>query len=610
MATRRVIADSDDESGDEDPPSPDRPGIMGPPEVEPLSPQRDPSSSGARNQPSDSTDQSFFASVYDEQQSRAAQQSQLVEHIIRQSQRASRSSGEASLPAGAWDVPSSPEGAEKETSAKSSRGKNEKSYGKRRRGSKAASSPAAAKIFMGDDGSSASIDYNANAHNDTAKKRKVSLHDSVPQEASTTANFYIAQSNLTTMQKLEYQKVSVPRNSYPGLPGSLNNNQKSSGMTTIAYSTPSRYASSSGPPLPWERSPAPEHEPGDSNIIDITSSPDIIAAGHDFIEEAAVETTYEKTHSGLDEVESATADSTPKAPQKKKGKKRLKDTQEEDELDQDELGDPEVRKDRKRRRSEQNPQIDSSAAHESIEDIDLVPNLQEEPPVDDVREPEEFPADVPATEPPPPDHAPEPSIPEVQPAPQPKKRGRKKKQPVSEEAVVDEQAAPVPIAEIQPEPEKPKKKRGRPRKSDTEKAEKVAAVEPKADSTSKSHEDDIQRDELASEETPVNKGKLKTKKTAKQADVLDEATNEQVTDEGGRTSPLKEISRNSRTPSEKSKSLDEKPEDAGPDQNLTPNQAVPSKPTPASTPSQPKVPYRVGLSKRSRITSLLKSIKR
>lgn len=332
MEHRRVIADSDDEDVEENPPSPVREDIMDPPEVEPLSPHRKASSSGtpgAHNQQSDSTDQSFFASVYDEQQSRAAaQQSQLIEQIIRQSQKASGSSGEISLPAkgkgrkanassatsvtspvvlsrpgnqpslfsegasnittprksapGAWDVPSSPEGAKSAKGAKGSRKKNEKSYGKRRRGSKVVSSPAAAEIFMGDDGASGDVVQNAGTLSEmlapshpvdlspqpAAKNREVSLHDSVPQETATVANFYIAQSNLTTMQKLEYEKVRLPQNSYPGLPGTLND-QKSSGMTTIAYPTPSRYASSSGPPLPWERSPAADPQPGNSDIIDV-----------------------------------------------------------------------------------------------------------------------------------------------------------------------------------------------------------------------------------------------------------------------------------------------------------------------------------------------------
>ncbi|XXG96983.1 hypothetical protein Hte_003276 [Hypoxylon texense] len=675
MAHRRVIADSDDEDGEGNPPSPDREDIMDPPEVEPLSPHRKPSSSetpGTQNQQSDSTDQSFFASVYDEQQSRAAaQQSQLIEHIIRQSQKASGSSGEISLPAkgkgrkanassatsvtspvvlsrpgnqpslfsegasnittprrsapGTWDVPSSPEGAK---SAKSSRRKNEKSYGKRRRGSKVVSSPAAAKVFMDDDGASEDVIPNPGTPSEmlapsnpvelppqpAAKKRRVSLHDSVPQpqETATVANFYIAQSNLTTMQKLEYEKVRVPQNSYPGLPGSLNN-PKSSGMTTVAYPTPSRYASSSGPPLPWERSSAadPEHE--NSNLIDITSSPDVMAAGHDYVKGPAADTTHIETHETLDALELPNEDSTPKGLPKKKGKRRLQNTQDEDELGQDEPWDSDIRKDHKRRRSKQ--KINSPDLREGGEDIGLIQSPYGEPPGDETHGADESTVDIPATAPPPPTIAPEPSIPEVEPTPQPKKRGRKKKQPMNEGAALEEQISTVQPGEAQPEIDKPKKKRGRPRKSDVEKPETVAAPELEAVFTPKACEDDTQRDELASEKTPTTKGQSKMKKSKKKQthvqEEIDESGNEQV----GDMSPLKEISHNSRTSSQKSTPTDEVPGEADLDQNLPPNQPAAKavstpKSTPTPTPSQPKVPYRVGLSKRTRITSLLKSIKR
>ncbi|KAI1781200.1 hypothetical protein F4818DRAFT_398323 [Hypoxylon cercidicola] len=677
MVHRRVIADSDDEDGD-NPPSPAGEDIMDPPEVEPLSPHRKESSSGtsgAHNQPSDSTDQSFFASVYDEQQGRAAaQQSELIEQIIRQSQKASGSSGEISLPAkgkgkkpsassatsvtspavlsrpgnqpslfsdsasyittprksapGAWDVPSSPEGAKSAKSVKSSRGKNEKSYGKRRRGSKVVSSPAAAEIFMGEDGASKEVVHNVGTHNEmpalnlvepspqpAAKKTKVSLHDSVAQEAATVANFYVAQSNLTTMQKLEYQKVNAPQNSYPGLPDPLNT-QKSSGATTIAYPTPSRYASSSGPPLPWERSPAADFQPGNSTVIDITSSPDVIAAGHGYAEEATGDMTHMETSVVLDEVGASNGDSIPKGPRKKE-KKRSKDAADEDELVQDEPWGSDIRQDHKRRRSEQNTNLPN--AHEGDEDIELITNPHDEPFRDEIHGSDEFILDIPATEPPPPTYVPGPSIPEVQPTPQPKKRGRKKKQHVSEDTALQEQTSTVQTVETQPEPDKPKKKRGRPRKSDTEKLDAVAVPEPEAISTPKPYEDDTQRDELASEKPPIDKGKSKMKKTKKKQapaqQEIDETMNGQAIDEDRDVSPLKEISRNSRTSSQKSTPTDEVPEKAGSDQNLPPNQPVAKaastpKPTPTATPSQPKVPYRVGLSKRTRITSLLKSIKR
>ena len=179
-----------------------------------------------------------------------------------------------------WDVPSSspPE------SAGSSRGmgKSLTTYGKRRRGNLTLSpGTASTKIFNNgiDDGQddplqTAEDEGTGNArHRDDGfvapsplpprKKPKISLYDATAQSATT---FYIAQSNLTTMQKLQYQKVSVPANPPDGMAGSAAN-PKSSGVTTIAYSTPSYYAAaSSGLPLP---STAPKHPDDSTEVIDV-----------------------------------------------------------------------------------------------------------------------------------------------------------------------------------------------------------------------------------------------------------------------------------------------------------------------------------------------------
>ena len=385
MPPRRVVADSDEDS-DEDDFSPVRYAAAERPDTEPLSPllqqqprprvpeqQRSPSpvdqlladtagavdgrqrrdsrSSSSGNHVSDQTDPSFFANVYREQQQgvvllhqqqQKQQQSRLVENIVRQSQKASASSssGEVSLPAkgkkgknkvleepssgtdvtspfvfkkplgnqvslfdddgatqvttprksagagaadGAdlWDVPSSPPG-----SAESSRAKKKPltTYGKRRRGNNTALSPGSAgsKIFnTGEDDAlgveATNITHRGGGDDDgfvapspmpPRKKPKVSLHEAAAQSPTT---FYIAQSNLTTMQKLQYQKVSVPANPYDGMAGAATpaNNPKSSGVTTIAYSTPSYYAAaSSGFPLP---STEPQAEGTPAEVIDVSA---------------------------------------------------------------------------------------------------------------------------------------------------------------------------------------------------------------------------------------------------------------------------------------------------------------------------------------------------
>jgi len=330
MARRKVIADSEDEDEGDDIEMCGAEGDICPPEPEPLSPHHRPSSPAAAEslrEESDVTDPSFFARLYNDHQSLAAQQSNLIENIVRQSQRASASSGDVSFPtkskgrnanpssgtnvtsplalnrsqvhkklfgdgasefttphrsvAQEWEVPSSPEGETVSHATKDTRGK-PKTYGRtRRRESKQPSSPAAAKITAARE-TAHNADFEESDVNHqlpedqyielppppTVRARKISQHHTA---VSDTANFYIVQSNLTTMQKLEYQKVNTSTNGYGGLPGSLVHH-KSSGATTIAYSTPSGY--SSIPPLPGEESLAPGMEHGSprrNEIIRVSS---------------------------------------------------------------------------------------------------------------------------------------------------------------------------------------------------------------------------------------------------------------------------------------------------------------------------------------------------
>ncbi|KAI1107401.1 hypothetical protein F4804DRAFT_297805 [Jackrogersella minutella] len=673
MAPRPVIADSDDEDGGDFPLSPLREDIeVVPPEIEPLSPQ----APDAQTRISGTTDQSFFASVYDEQQGRALEQSQLIERIVRQSQKASgSSSGEVSLPAkgkgkkpdassatdvtsptvvdrprnrpslfsdgasgvttprrsapGEWDVPSSAEGPDISRGAKSSRGKKEKSYGKQiRTPLKTARASAATEMFIGNDDAAHGDTVGDMAVPDEIRRRKISLHDSVLRETPTTANFYISQSHLTTMQKLEYQKVTVPQHGYSTLPVSLPN-PKSSGMSTIAYSTPSRYASSSGPPLPWERDSAADTQPNpSSDVIDIMSSPDIIAADHDYTNLEMKNTPHMRAHTVAHEAGTPTGASTQKSPRSKKRKKRPHNTQDEDELVQNEHLDPKTTNNhednhKRRRRNELNT---NSLNQQDDEDVELVINPQEEIipqameygglPLGEAHKVDEFVPEIPATEPPIPIplSAPNPKQLEAQPDPQPKKRGRKKKQTTSEQIIQDEPSvvnevtpqALVPAgkgAEVQAKSEKPRKKRGQPRKSDPAKPEIPIALEP-------DQGDELDPERIGATEKP------KKNKQAQMQEEKSEKGNGPVL--GGDVSPLKEISNNNpKTPSQISTSATEgvparSVAESSVDPNLPPKSREKGSSTPKPTPtsSQPKVPYRVGLSKRTRIASLLKSIKR
>ncbi|KAL7623916.1 hypothetical protein AAE478_005473 [Parahypoxylon ruwenzoriense] len=665
MAPRRVIADSDNEDEDDIPLSPPGENTVDPPVPEPLSPHHQPSSlrvPNSHNQVSDTTDQSFFVSVYDDQQSRALEQSQLIGHIIRQSHKASGSSGDISLPAkgkgrkanassatnitspvviskpkkqlllfsddatnvttprksmpGEWDVPSS---------AESSKGKNEKSYGKRRRSqSKGITSSAAGEVFMSDDVIPGETSQDVPLHDEmpdatnsaepfpqsAAKRRKVSHHDSVVPD---TANFYIAQSNLTTMQKLEYQKVH-PRNGYSGLPGSLGN-QKSSCATTIAYPTPSRYASSSGPPLPWERCSTT----GSPRLIDITSSPDVIAFDHDYTERI---TRADTPHVGGDavqnDIDAPSEHPTMKHSPSKKRRNRPKITQDEDELAYEGPKSPraiDCHQDNhepqpSRRRS------NSPSSRKGDNDIgqDLITNPHEEVPQQEL---DELASEIPATEVPMPIDTPKSNHSEIQPTPLPKKRGRKKKQPTSEqpienEATTQEQLPGNKAPEVQNELAKPKKKRGRPRKSDQANPEIAAVPGPDAPQVPETYGDNDQHDELALEQPDPDMEKPKPKKESRRKEKEKETTDEPAPSR--ETSPLKEISTNSKTSQSTlaeegvSARSNSKPADRDP----TPGSHAKQTPAtaPKATPSQPKVPYRVGLSKRSKIASLLKSVKR
>ncbi|KAI1388693.1 uncharacterized protein F4822DRAFT_403572 [Hypoxylon trugodes] len=687
MVPRRVIADSDDEDDGDNlnalSPAREETGV---PEVEPLSPQHRPSSD-ANNRTSGTTDQSFFAGVHDEQQNRAVDQSRLIEQIVRQSQKASGSSGDVSLPAqgkrkrvgassgtnvtspdgmsklgnrmsllsddatsittprksapGEWDVPSSAEGVSAPRSAKSSKGKKEKSYGKKRRNSKTLGSSATAEIFMREglavegatqesparDGMSAAIDEVEQSPLPATKRRRLSILGPAIQETEAVTNFYVPQGNLTTMQRLEYQQTSAPQNGYSNLYGSIAN-QKSSGMTTIAYSTPSRYASSSGGPLPWERESALEFQAnGSPGVISINSSPAAIAAEDEYIEGGTTETTYIDTQEVIYEDQDLTKGHTTMSPSGKKRKQSQKSMQdEEDELARINSSDPKPsnrRRDshKRRRRNDQIP--NSPNPLEGGENIELIPNPVEELPTEEVHQAEEQALEIPSTEPPPaPISVPEPPQ-EAQPTPQPKKRGRKKKQPAAEPVTEVEQPIENQIptqervsttkdSDAQVEPGKSKKKRGRPRKSDQAKSETAAAPEPQPEPEPEPHSTSKTRVEAAPEQVEATE-KPKPKKQARKQEEISEIADEDETEDA---SPLEEISNNSRTPSRGSistKGVSTTPNaESSTDQKLPPKTQEKGSSTPKPTPtsSQPKVPYRVGLSKRTRITSLLKSIKR
>ncbi|RYP80815.1 hypothetical protein DL769_002285 [Monosporascus sp. CRB-8-3] len=698
MAPQRVVADSDDE---EDSFSPVK-YPANTPEPEPLSPlhqasspvdhPRDTAASRSHsnsNHISDETDPSFFATIYDDQQNRALQQSHLIENIVRQSQKASTSSGDVSIPAnekgknrakdtssgtevtspvvlsrpvnhqstfggGAtqlttprksvrddmWDVPSSPADSSSIRSVESSRGKKKTltTYGKRKR-SNAGLTTGFAGTEMSGRGENDIQDQPEQAAADAAapddrrggdefaeppplpasKKPKVSLYDATSENSTT---FYIAQSNLTTMQKLEYQKVQVPSNPYAGLTETPAN-QKSSGVTTIAYSTPSFYASS-GPPLPWERTPAvPQQADASEHAIDITSSPDVMASGHGRPKRRksasashAEEEAAEATNDALLAL-SETPASLKKRRRKAKGVEEVDELGHDDSWDSDAVGyHRETYRPRRSRRRSNVASIheDETAQNEAAEDpVDVVGVDQTERPVDTVQEDSAAEAQPAAPEI---SEAVEPELPLKA---QPKKRGRKKKQPAIEEVPQDEQPAeeeaaaieldpPIQPAEVEEPVEKPKKKRGRPRKSDQAKAAEVdpppAAVETQAEPEEQSRDNDD--DEAPPEQV---EGESKSKKAAQRRTRKSDPDEDMAPEQ--EPSALKELDGNASSRSMSSEPASKKSSEGGAaTENDHQSKAQAAKETPKPAASQSKVLYRVGLSKKTRIAPLLKSIRK
>ncbi|KAI0541325.1 hypothetical protein GGR58DRAFT_16306 [Xylaria digitata] len=663
MARRKVVADSEDEDGGDDDVLLLQPGgDFDPPEPEPLSPHHRPSSPVApntHNQSSDVTDPSFFANIYDTQQILAVQQSHLVENIVRQSQRASASSGDVSLPtkrkgranpssgtdvtspmilsrprnhpnfllgdtfefttprksAGQeWDVPSSPEDAAAPSRTDCSTNK-EKAERKRRKSglvsSLVADMPAdeeiTPRVHLEDIAVEDQVTGGLRA-DDTptpvAKRAKLSHHDPVLQD---TAKFYIAQSNLTTMQKLEYQKVNVS-NSYGGLPGSLHN-QKSSGATTIAYSTPSGY--SSIPPLPWEESPRQLASPQRNEFINISSSPDMVNDGFDLPGGMVPVANMEIEILAPSESRESPVRHQSQTPVSK-GQKRARQIVEEDELCQDNTDSDHLdlpQESYKPRATKRRSTIAAGFAGAEINSDTLDDILNE--PIIQTRSPPKIAAPtLPDTDPPePPPEAPT------------KKRGRKKKQPAADipppEEVINEDldlnrnsASPGKATAAEPSLENPKKKkRGRPRKSESSKATEEPLLEPpiadelpKITSPQKESDPDNSAAVTRKQTDGKRRGRGGKGKTSEEIEGTDSAENRL---------PLKEVDTNLRTPSEAVSSRESPAEtrtEPPRDEKTTPK--AQSKENTKLGASQSKVPYRVGLSKRSRIAPLLKSIRK
>ncbi|KAK0634662.1 hypothetical protein B0T17DRAFT_611632 [Bombardia bombarda] len=503
----------------------------------------------------------------------------------------------------------------------------------------------------------------------------------------TTSSLYIAPSALTASQKQEYRMVSFSSQE-PSLPA-LPSVYKSSGVSTVAYPTPSRFVSSA----PMTESPGGDRasEGGDGGVLhgDVASaaagtlgsiaehplsSPDIISA---------IPTSGKRKRRGAE----STAAEAPVAGEKlplsdgespvmarKRAKSRSAVIHNSDDDDDDDEHDlPEQPQDnllydtgpQTAQAGTMIPQQRSSipSHHEAAEIIDLTstaipPAEHEEPPV--VGDGDN---DVIATTT---SLLTQQEAEQEDPAPTKKKRGRKKKETVVTKKVVEEEAVveeadtgmehiqPPPAEEevaepsaventvVEPEPEPAaKRKRGRPRKVDTPTPKPAAIVlDDNADSSYGAVDNATAAPTPAPKTAtgPAKRGRKKKKK--EDGDKEDTAA-----------SPLLETPRSSRNVFKKQQQSEQAATDsdykAGADdgnndddemkENKLPTEVLkadvdaPVTPSPAmapaavkkeataasaignnriGTPGSGKVQYRVGLSKRSRIAPLLKSLRK
>ncbi|KAK3343933.1 hypothetical protein B0T25DRAFT_311981 [Lasiosphaeria hispida] len=491
----------------------------------------------------------------------------------------------------------------------------------------------------------------------TSRKGRGALssgYDSVMPD--TGAGLYIAPSALTASQKQEYRMVSlssepghdIPEPSLPLTRTDGEDVHRSSCPTTVAYTTPSRYASSSRRVLPSDELPgtAPVGGPLEPAAMHPTSSPDIIS----------VESTRARRKRAQPGSSNVLPSSPADPPLVTRSVKKRKTTQRqseavyapgEDSFDVDLLGLPRekgnIRPDRR------DPKYAPSPPATHIQEPHTEPLGDDEKPLDGsiamsavisdfVSAPvDESPVEVP--------------IPAVQDPTPPKKRGRKKKEAKIQETIIEEdiaeQSAQIPTESLKPvddpvediEPEPVKKKRGRPRKSEVPKViaplelddipESQLAVEPYPGNANSRVEEAVAEDapvESSAAPTPKAKpGKRGRKKKVVEKVIVDSEDEGEDADEGTPkpVRALSDLSTNVQVSAKATTSNETRDVGAerGKDKDAKENDQISKSVTPAKETAKPsvatanqaatgKVQYRVGLSKKSRIAPLLKSLRK
>jgi hypothetical protein len=470
---------------------------------------------------------------------------------------------------------------------------------------------------------------NASSGRKSSRKKRSSSRSMGFDSLIPDTGLYIAPSALTASQKQQYEVVALssdPRQdtlepALPVLPTGDLQLQKSSMATTIAYSTPSRFASSgkrteipsTADPnalpstadldaLPSTArpevspAPAPEHEPSSSPDV-ISEEPRRVKRGPP--QEPPLETRsakkrksaeYQHNQPNIEDGNHTVSDDTPgiRRGLRRKGVQQLK---EDDKLQPSPL-DHSI--------DDHLPDL-SPQENVSAFDPDADRDFNLAPP--DNNEKLDGPTQAPK-----------------------KRRGRGKKEPVptedAEKSIQEDDPVAVSEAAIAEDAEPPtKKRRGRPRKS--------TVPEPDPPVESRNDVDTETPAPPVSTAKQKRRGRKKNEEAHKSAEHVPEEE-EQVEPEPEPIPALAELSQNSR-PSSVPKSVinASDDDDDGYDDDIKENELAKK---PATTPPKvetveekkevkkavslsnqaapPKVPYRVGLSKKSRIAPLLKSIRK
>ncbi len=368
-----------------------------------------------------------------------------------------------------------------------------------------------------------------------------------------------------------------------------------------------------------------------TKLPQISSSPDVMAFGHD---------RPRRRKSASSPHAEATADATadpPPAPSgtpaSQKRKKKSRPIQDVDELGHDDSWDsdaighhPELSRPRLSRRRSNASSIheDETAQHEEPEEpVDAVDIGPEEEAVYLVEPVEQ---DPPSNPPPPALEAPIPAERVDAPTNQPKKRGRKKKQPVVEEVIRDErpveEAAAVPT-EPDPPPQapeaeevvkNPKKKRGRPRKSDQAKTAKTAPPPVPAEVPEEPPGKAPDNDAAGASPGQLGEEEPKSKNAPRKRGKRTDDVAEEEPSGKDEVSALREVDANPGIPSRSASSEPagkKKPAETAAAENQAKARTKETpKPAAAAAATQSKVLYRVGLSKKTRIAPLLKIIRK